>query len=1211
MKKFFSFLTAILASVTLASALEITVPATTLDLQNPTIVETAGWTGETAYYLDDDVLIVSGYEAYKSVAKQTWITFLSTGSSSSTWKALAPFKGSDYYTNKNYSTLQSNRYTAYLVTNCDSVWAYGCNNAATAKYLVMNVYEITGEVATINTESVEPTYSVSNEAAGKADVVLKQALDATKKYLVVTTGAGASNSRSYETAFFRHPDATPKTSWTVAGSSATVFGTAWDPTNKANDMKKQADGSYKWEKTELELAAGSVDFKVCKDHAWDEAYPASNYNLAIAESGIYTITITFEPENSNKVSAVATKTGSLVVLPEVKFHGNFFGTWADTDPFTAAEDKLTAELTLSLTEGTYEFGCKFDGTWKANGATLTREAPATSLAEGSGNMKLVVDQAGDYVFTYTFLGEQLAVTYPKKGTPGAYTLTFNGTGTSSDASSEYTKDGNIFTDDCKAYVTSVDTISKVYAARIIAENTSSLKFGTSSVKGYLEFTLATPVEVDSIIVNATQYGNNAAEVTVNGVKFDLTAGNKKPQDCKLVPNGIVSKITIAQTGSERIYLRYVTIYAKTTPTPPTPATLPVVALAGTMNGWSTTANVLVAAEDSLSASVKIALEAGRDTFKIVSDGKWLSLNGEGESLYAFHRDWTSASHINGIDLRNFELTADVAGEYTFTWTYADSTLTITFPAKPQPVDDKIIFEWTKGTGAKVEADKTDLNANNMGTMTIGTFVQARLLGTNAMDNNAKGYKMGNNDVCVEIQGTKAFAVGDTVIITGVCGGSGARAFAIAPNTTINAAVDTALTNTQENTSDILEYKVIVKEAQAGDTMRIFRQAGKSMYLYSIKVVRPSATPEPPVTAKYYVTGDSALVTDAGFAGKAWNPAAIKAEADTLVLNLKAEQVYKLKVTLDGTWNDGKVKGFNDLTEKPEGVTMDNDENIIFSLAEAGAVKVIYIAGETPIFKLIGNFYVDPTPVVPTAAVTGDMTEWGEPIPFELSEDSTFATLYNDNIKKGTYAFKMIINGNWRSNGYEFHRGFPGCAGITGNTEANMTVVIDVEGAYTFKWYFANDSLAIIYPEKPEPAFKDGFYLVGKFGGVDAWNIDKNKILTSNPSAEGEYMLENVTLAAGDSLKVVWVEDDEIITWYPGGDNYVVDAKHAGVKTIYFRPDGQGGEDWFAGCIYIAPNEPTAITNVNADAKAVKSLKNGILMIEKNGKVYNVIGLQIR
>ena len=51
------------------------------------MVEDADWYGETAYYLDNDVLVVSGYESYKSVANQTWITFLSTGSSSNTWDA--------------------------------------------------------------------------------------------------------------------------------------------------------------------------------------------------------------------------------------------------------------------------------------------------------------------------------------------------------------------------------------------------------------------------------------------------------------------------------------------------------------------------------------------------------------------------------------------------------------------------------------------------------------------------------------------------------------------------------------------------------------------------------------------------------------------------------------------------------------------------------------------------------------------------------------------------------------------------------------------------------------------------------------------------------------------------------------------------------------------------------------------------------------------
>lgn len=637
---------------------------------------------------------------------------------------------------------------------------------------------------------------------------------------------------------------------------------------------------------------------------------------------------------------------------------------------------------------------------------------------------------------------------------------------------------------------------------------------------------------------------------------------------------------------------------------------------------------------------------------------------------------------------------------------------------------------------------------------------------------------------------------------------------------------------------IFEDKVWKPTGEVSTIDIVQNKANKGrFFLTSITIYPKAYTPVPPVAAKFYVTGDSALVTDAGFAGKAWNPDAIKAEADTLVLNLKAEQVYKLKVSLDGTWNDGKVKGFNDLTEKPEGVTMDNDENIIFSLAEAGAVKVIYIAGETPIFKIagnfyveptpepakfyvtgdsalvtdagfagkawnpaaikaeadtlvlnlkaetdyvlkvtvngtwegennvkgyneltektaglkdlsndhnigfrlaeagevkvvyiaaegenpeifklignffveptpptpkyyiigageafgewsfvpvmqdtfklsnlaagdymfrvalengnwentkgysdltekteglsanndnnilftlaeagdvavvyndsvfrvIGNFYVDPTPVVPTAAVTGDMTEWGEPIPFELSEDKTFATLYNDNIKKGTYAFKMIINGDWRSNGYEFHRGFPGCAGITGNTDANMTVVIDVEGAYTFKWYFANDSLAIIFPEKPEPVLADGFYLVGKFSGVDAWSVEDlsaEKLFAANPDTEGEYQL-SIDLAVDDEIKVVYVAEDVITTWYPKEGNYIVDDHHNGPTTMYFRPEYNSDWSAFGGYFYLVPTSTVGFENTAVDAKAVKVLKNGILVIEKNNKTYNVMGQMVK
>lgn len=201
--------------------------------------------------------------------------------------------------------------------------------------------------------------------------------------------------------------------YTVAGSSAIAFGTTWDPANAANDMVLQQDGTYKWEKTNIELAEGEIAFKVCENHAWTHAWPAQDYKLAIPEGGLYTVTITFNPAaEADKVAAVAQKTGEAVVLPTVILHGNFTGSWADTDPFVAAADRLTASLALTLAEGTYEFGFKFDGAWKANGANITRDANTANLATGDGNMHITADVAGEYVFVYTFATQELVVTYP-------------------------------------------------------------------------------------------------------------------------------------------------------------------------------------------------------------------------------------------------------------------------------------------------------------------------------------------------------------------------------------------------------------------------------------------------------------------------------------------------------------------------------------------------------------------------------------------------------------------------------------------------------------------------------------------------------------------------------------------------------------------------------------------------------------------------------
>ena len=259
---------------------------------------------------------------------------------------------------------------------------------------------------------------------------------------------------------------------------------------------------------------------------------------------------------------------------------------------------------------------------------------------------------------------------------------------------------------------------------------------------------------------------------------------------------------------------------------------------------------------------------------------------------------------------------------------------------------------------------------------------------------------------------------------------------------------------------------------------------------------------------------------------------------------------------------------------------------------------------------------EPEPVDPTVAVKGTMTDpaWTVEVPFVLAQDKKSASLTVENLKKGDYEFKMVINNEFRSNGYEYHRGFTGAAGITGNVEANMTFKADIDGQYTFTWTFENDSLGIVYPEKPEPVLANGYYLVGKLGGVEAWSVadlSAAKLFTVNPDNNLEYQL-NYTFAIGDSIKVVQVVDDAIVTWFPeNAGNYGIDDHHNGATTIYFRPDYLGQEKWYEGCIYVVPTSTVGIINTEAEKKAVKMLKNGILVIEKNGKAYNVLGIQVR
>ena len=104
----------------------------------------------------------------------------------------------------------------------------------------------------------------------------------------------SSNSKFKVEGAFEQPPVGGNT-YTVAGSSADLFGPTWAPANADNDMKL-VDGLYTWTKENVELTEGSFEFKVVVNHSWGEAYPSSNYVQTVENGGTYNVKITFNAE---------------------------------------------------------------------------------------------------------------------------------------------------------------------------------------------------------------------------------------------------------------------------------------------------------------------------------------------------------------------------------------------------------------------------------------------------------------------------------------------------------------------------------------------------------------------------------------------------------------------------------------------------------------------------------------------------------------------------------------------------------------------------------------------------------------------------------------------------------------------------------------------------------------------------------------------------
>ena len=210
--------------------------------------------------------------------------------------------------------------------------------------------------------------------------------------------------------------------YTVAGGSTELLGSAWSTTDENNDMEL-VDGLYVWSKADVTLPKTEVLFKVVKDHDWNKgSWPASNYELNIAKSGVYDVTITFNA-STGAITATATLKKEEIVLPIIAFASKEYNAWSTTaDVLVNASDSLSASKTIHIeTEGDYEFKIVKDGNWlslNGEGESLyTFHRTYTAAANINGvdlrNMLLKADKAGDYTIKWVYANDSLCFIFPE------------------------------------------------------------------------------------------------------------------------------------------------------------------------------------------------------------------------------------------------------------------------------------------------------------------------------------------------------------------------------------------------------------------------------------------------------------------------------------------------------------------------------------------------------------------------------------------------------------------------------------------------------------------------------------------------------------------------------------------------------------------------------------------------------------------------------
>jgi len=175
----------------------------------------------------------------------------------------------------------------------------------------------------------------------------------------------------------------------------------------------------------------------------------------------------------------------------------------------------------------------------------------------------------------------------------------------------------------------------------------------------------------------------------------------------------------------------------------------------------------------------------------------------------------------------------------------------------------------------------------------------------------------------------------------------------------------------------------------------------------------------------------------------------------------------------------------------------------------------------------------------------------------------------------------------------------------------QTYKLEADQDSLFLGRYGNTALFIVQllvgrPEaEPQPTM--GYYVVGT---MTDWKANANYKLKANPAAEGEFMGE-FAFKANDGFKVAYSDGatiaDDPDAWFPSGMENEYKITEDGDYAVYFRPDGQGGEGWHYGYIYVAKKEaPVGPQNLGPKTIAeFLELKNTVDTCILTGVVSNI------